>query len=226
MQDNTDFENLENITFKPITGGLGFHHEINENKEELARAKRINSKNDNMKKYALENYIKEDKLIVDMGELSPFYQDKIETFEVKSIKISKQNELNQEECHFLDAPSFKRFLAWSIDTTIVTFGYMTTIYIAATAADIKLMSVIDVELFYNTSPLLIFYYLFYFTVMDKSRLSTLGKRILKIQLEQKGLTINKTFIRSIITIVSFLTLGLGSYLLLQDKLTDTRVIKS
>lgn len=121
MIDNDDFEIdnlLENTDiFKPLTNGLGFHHSIKEEKEVKydLQTKSIQLKTEleqRARKLSL-NAAKIESPSINMGDLSPFYQN------TKPQKMELNLEPSQFENQTEESDLVIRFLAWGIDLTLV-----------------------------------------------------------------------------------------------------------
>lgn len=225
--DNFDIDNLldDEKIFKPLTEGLGFHHSIKEQKEvkaDLATKKVV-------LKEQLETRAKELNLRstktnnISMGELAPFYSDKTE--------VVAKVELHSHESDLEEASLATRFGAWFVDAviiaSIITISLVSIIFIANIPLSYIRNNVLNLDLILSFMSISILFYSFYFSFFDKTSFSTPGKRLLGIRvLSIKGgpITFIQAFSRVLITFASILTLGLGSILRIQDKLTDTIVV--
>jgi hypothetical protein len=70
------------------------------------------------------------------------------------------------------------------------------------------------------------FYLSYFSILDLQ--STPGKSLLNLHLlreNNKEVSLRDSFFRSVITLLSFVTLGLPCLIDFQGKLTDTKVVE-
>jgi uncharacterized RDD family membrane protein YckC len=225
--DNFDIDNLldDEKIFKPLTEGLGFHHSIKEQKElkaDLATKKVV-------LKEQLETRAKELNLRstktnnISMGELAPFYSDKTE----EAVEV----ELHSYESELEEASLVTRFGAWFVDAviiaSIITISLVSIIFIANIPLSYIRDNILNLDLILSFMSISILFYSFYFSFFDKTSFSTPGKRLLGLRvLSIKGgpITFIQAFSRVLITLASILTLGLGSILRIQDKLTDTIVV--
>lgn len=235
MIDNDDFEIdnlLENTDiFKPLTNGLGFHHSIKEEKEVKydLQTKSIQLKTEleqRARKLSL-NTAKIESPSINMGDLSPFYQN------TKPQKMELNLEPSQFENQTEESDLVIRFLAWGIDLTLVatliTIVSISVVFIANIPLSFIRTNIFNLDIFLMGSTLMGMIYVFYFSFFDKTKFSSLGKRITGIKvvnLEGNSITMVQAFLRTIVTIVSLFTLGLGSVLRIQDRLTDTKVVKA
>jgi uncharacterized RDD family membrane protein YckC len=230
---NNDFDNeidgllSDDNLFKPITEGLGFHHSLkNKNeikttlvqkslelKEDLnARAKELSGRSTQVASNP-----------VQMGELAPFYGKIEENPLVLQIEESIAT--------FNLAPMSRRFVAWMLDLAVI-LSILSVVFIGTLISSGIPLGYVRVNLFelefaFSATVMFLCFYVFYFSFFDKTKYSTPGKHLLGLQvvdLNKKPITFIASMTRSLITIVSFLTLGLASILKIQDKLTDTDVI--
>ncbi len=223
------------FSFKPITKGLGFHQKkkeisksvptTNELKsraaalaETLDRAqKRFNGEADSM----------------DRGALAPFYE-KIEiTKEVKEEFSLKAESFEDSLISMpVDASLYVRAAAWLLDILLVAFLFLATVAIIFVSTFSNFQNLLGFlfsdGLYLYFMPLLFLYYIFYFSFLEKTQFSTIGKSIfnLKVVSESQNLSLYQTFSRSIITLFNLFTLGLGSIIDFQGRMTNTKVIKN
>lgn len=232
--DNFDIDGFldDDKLFKPLTEGLGFHHSLKEKKEvksELAhkqivlkeqlesRARDLNLRSPQIKKTDSK---------ISMGELAPFYAlEKEESLSSTNIEL-ESNEL------LVEASLSLRFGAWLIDLVLVTSLVVVTLISIIFIANIPLAyireNMMDADLLISFVSISLLFYSFYFSFFDKTQYSTPGKRMLDLKVVTiKGETISfgQAFSRVLITLISGITLGLGSIIKVQDKLTDTLVVR-
>jgi uncharacterized RDD family membrane protein YckC len=227
--DNNEDFNLDDFDFKPITKGLGFHSDKFEDANNDLKIKRLSTPV-KKKNHALSKFIESEEQSVDMGDLSAFYQNDKTQFEtVTDISKSLEDEFsNHEEELLISAPAFERVYAWMIDSLVVFLTYTIALMIPFLLLDILGLKITFTrELFIATSPLLISLYVFYFSFLDKTQYSTLGKSTfsLVVVANDKKLSLYKSFGRTVISLLSIPSLGLTSLLGLQDKLSNTHVIR-
>jgi uncharacterized RDD family membrane protein YckC len=240
-----EFE-LSEDSFKPMTKGLGFHHDQkNQKRVKINAGLEMKVQNTTRKKMGkaqvhplLNELSKENKetssKVIPSG-LEAFYgatpkaveteNIKVETFleEKKTVKASiKENPL---------ASNFSQFSAWLIDVLVVaTFSAVTTallILVSGLSFDtfIRLTPRNDIIVF--STIIYFIYYLLYFTVLELS--ATPGKTILNIKLvtlENRPVAMKNTFTRSFVSILSFVALFLPMIVDFQGRLSDTKVVKA
>lgn len=226
-QNEIDIDKIfaEQLSIEPLTEGLGFKHaeSIEEKLEMPLREKSALLKEQLLKK---SHVIKEEKkeAPVDMGELAPFYgQDKNAT---KTEETFTSNNLYYE---YENADIGLRILAYGIDLIVISAMYLSSISIMLLVNQVTFNAFPLSELAVLTSPVIVLFYLFYFSTLDKTGFSTVGKHILGLKLlnsTDKTPSMIQSLIRSVITLLSVGTLGLGSILDFQGKLSETHVVKS
>jgi uncharacterized RDD family membrane protein YckC len=231
MIENDDFE-IDNLLensdlFKPITDGLGFHHSIKEEKEikQDLNTKKIQLKDnlENRAKNLNMRSVNVEEKALNMGELAPFYQD---TSSENKVELN----LNKKEEVLLEASIEKRILAWAIDLCVISTLLATCLIGVVFIADVPLAflreNLVEIDILIASLLLSTMFYVFYFTFLEKTDFSTIGKRVLNLKVlrdDGKPISMLQSFSRSVLTLLSLLTLGLGSILKIQDKLTDSIV---
>ena len=233
---NNQFENevdqlLNDFDVKPITNGLGFHHSLKEKKEikiDLKNQSKLLKSEMETRLDQLQSKNEKSKKVVDMGELAPFYQDKPRSVDLKSIpKLGEQAEI---KVTFSEANIFARSVAWSFDIFMICLFLMTTFAAMFYSANISMAFFEELlasgELAITLSIFSIMYYVFYFSFLDRTEFSTLGKNLLnmKVVSTRKNLSLIRSFSRTIFSLFSISLLGLPVILGMQDKLFDTKVV--
>lgn len=231
MDKNEIDDLMKDFDFKPVTKGLGFHHSIGDKKE-------IKVDMEHHKKALLDELenrslkIKKDQDIsnqkVNMGELSAFYADETQ-LEVNDLPdlVSKV-----EKIKTYDASLTTRCFAWAVDALIVFTMLLTTIFAIMIMADMPLeflnFYMITDDLRYSFIAMYLMYYIFYFSIMDKTNYSTLGKRLFNIKVigTYKPLNLMASTARALLSVFSVFTLGLFTLLTLHDSFTGTKVVKA
>lgn len=230
--DNIDIENLldNDQIFKPLTDGLGFHHSIKEKKEikadlstkSIALKEQLESraKELNLRSIQIE---KSDK--ISMGELAPFYNNEAQS-EEPIIDIHMSEETIEE------ATMPSRFGAWLVDlvliTSIITVTLVSIVFVSQIPLSYIRYNIFDLDLIASLLSISLLFYSFYFSFFDKTTFSSPGKRMFGLKvvsIKDRPITLLQAFSRVFITLVSAITLGLGSIIKVQDKLTDTVVVK-
>lgn len=219
-----DFDDLDKLTFKPVTKGLGFHHDKKDKpikRQKIKSAPSQEYKNivnpETTKKQPFDNET------VSRDDLGMFYANQTETFE----------EPREEELPPIEvcAPVVKRLTAWLIDLFLVAIFWGVTVASFVIFSKIHIASILNVvtltELGIFSASLFVLFYLSYFTILDLS--ITPGKAAMGIKLVSKNeekVAASLTFVRSLVTLLSFAFLLLPTIFDLQGKASQTKVILS
>ena len=231
--ENDELEKFfEELNFKPITKGLGFHHSVKDKSEVRTslKARSIDLKKDFAKKQieiekSKSNFNTQNK--VNMGELAAFYNEP-EIEEVTTLFVEASNDSTVEL-----ATVANRFGAWLVDLTLIFSMQIILIGTVVVTAKIPLDTFDSLVPANGTlesfSILTAMFYIFYFTFFDKTNFSTPGKNLLGLKLiavtESEKVSILQSFSRSLISLISIPLLGLVSLLNLTDSWSDTKVCK-
>lgn len=211
-------QQIENLDFKPLHDGLGFHHSRKfQNKKE--------DKPDTIRSFSSDPTL--DTQDIPLG-LSPFYTNNDNTKDLGYSDYKKFEDFD-EEILVLAAPN-KRLIAWCIDTGIV-MGLMVAVLSLISVGN-KLSFSEVVSIIKETPMRWTFFFvlvnLFYFTVLEKSSDSTVGKYLMKIKVKSvndEKLTLDHTLARAVVGIGNILTMGFLAVFSFQDKISETQVIE-
>jgi uncharacterized RDD family membrane protein YckC len=221
QKNNQVIEDLE-FDFKPITSGLGFHHQkATEIKavmtERTVAVSTLTQTHSPLKK----------EMNVYQNDLSLFYgQNNPEARDMASPEIKVQ-----EEKYYRLATKPQRVFAYLTDLFLV--GSILGIVLTVMARTIS-MDLIEVwEMFPNEiTPLVLTlfcgFYLIYFSIFEKANQSTLGKNLFGLRVVTKNnesLSLSSLLVRSTVSLLNFISLGLFSYFDLQSKVTSSKVIR-
>lgn len=238
-------------TFKPMTKGLGFHHET--------KKQAFKSAPKEVKNFAP---AKSPVGLSQIGQKSQKISTSTSTIGQQTVHAAhvpsgleafygqtKQtnNNLSQTKTSFLDkevdlkefkapvknlvvASMAAQFSAWLVDLGVIAA------FVAITAALLVFASGIEYHMFsriISREDLLIFtaamfsiYYLLYFTILELG--ATPGKTIFGLKLVKssgKNVAVKDSFFRAVISLVSAVALFLPLVLDFQGRLTDTKVVK-
>jgi len=215
--DDLDFD------FKPITSGLGFHNEkttdikpsFHEGASHISHSPSIPTR---------PVARRENKEQIYQNDLSLFYgRESTQTISHESIKEEKIIRL---------ATKSQRVLAYVLDLGFLLSCLGLVLTIMARMTDMDLM---DVWTKYpnEITPLVVIlfagFYLMYFSIFEKTAQSTIGKNLLGIKvldLDNKIQSFTMLMFRSFISLMNFVSLGLFSYFNLQNKVSNTKVVKA
>ena len=231
---NFDEFDISEDSFKPVTKGLGFHHEnkkVNAFKSSPKEVKPTNIKSQKMPTHALLNEISnKNKTVANKvvpSGLEAFY-GQTNTNEMFETKVEEKVVIPAKKLEL--ASNMAQLSAWIIDVLLVSsFSIVTTILLISVSgmsfqSFLKVIPVLDLTIF--SSVLFSIYYLMYFTVLELS--ATPGKIIMGIRLvrtNDKNVEVKHTFTRAIVSLLSFIALFLPMIIDFQGRLSDTKVVK-
>lgn len=219
---------IDNFEIKPITDGLGFHHSLRDKKGvklNLQHQKELLQNDFENRLNQIDTESNHLNSPVNMGELAPFYNAEV----TKPVK----EELNLEksvEQKVLKSSLGLRFCAWGIDIvvllTVMTVTFASIIYFSDLPMEIINLFMVSDELVLSFGLISILFYVFYFSFLDKTSYSTLGKKILNLRVISTvgEITLMQAFSRSCFSLISIPLLGLPIILKIHDRFTDTCVI--
>ncbi len=148
--------------------------------------------------------------------------------------LSLEKELNQEELKTLiSASPAMRGFAYLVDTIIVSCLWMITLLFFSFIARFDLRSLvqgqIDAQVLGMAGVLFLCFYFFYFTFMDSTQGSSIGKSLVNINvrtLDGKRAGVIRTFSRSLFTLLGFPLAGVPWLIGAQDKVSGTQVFNA
>lgn len=241
FQVNLDEFNISEDSFKPMTKGLGFHHEQKRStfKATPKEVKAFGSVRTPPKAATILNSLSGQTAAATAQHmptgLEAFYGAKgnpgnQNQQNVLEKKIEFKPESVEEKTKFKTAGSTLQFSAWLIDLLVVAS------FVAITGALLVFASGIQFQMFarlISTQDLIAFttaifsiYYLLYFTILDLT--ASPGKTILGIRLlrtDNSNVTVKNTFTRALVSLLSSVALFLPMLLDFQGRLSDTKVVK-
>ena len=231
LQTNSDklsqtkplIEELDDFEFKPLTSGLGFNQNqvtteikptfvetpvVRQNPSTIKPTKPVN--NDQM---------------LYQSDLALFYNQELKNNQSVTNNLKK-------EVEFRLALNSVRIAAYLLDLVFIASLLSLVLVIMARLIEVDL-----VQTWMNypneITPLVLSlftgFYLIYFSIFEKTNQGTLGKNLFSIKVvseENKLLSLNKLLIRSFISLLNFVSLGLFSYFDLQNKVTNSKVVRA
>jgi len=212
-------EDIE-FNFKPITSGLGFHPQKNTEIKPIITERTVVVSplqvTPNPKK----------EMNVYQNDLSIFYNQVQLPAENSEIEIN-----SSEEKVFATASKTQRVVAYLIDLFLITSILGIVLTVMARTISMDLM-----EIWTNypdeITPLFVTlfcgFYLIYFSIFEKANQSTLGKNIFGLRvtnMDNSTLSLGTLLLRSLFSLLNFVSLGLFCYFDLQNKITNSKVIK-
>lgn len=214
-------DQFDDFDFKPITSGLGFHQpKATEIKPVFTeRTILVNPTPVSIPTPKKEN--------VYQNDLSLFYGHGTQ---VPAINLDVEPVAKEEKVYRL-ASKPQRFFAYVVDLLLVGSVLGLVLTIMSRAIEMDLMEV-WLQFPNEITPLVVTlfcgFYLIYFSVFEKTSQSTMGKNLFQLRvtsLENKSLSLVSLLLRSFIGLVNFVSLGLFSYFDLQNKVTQSKVIR-
>lgn len=238
---NLDDFNISEDSFKPMTKGLGFHHEQNrpafkatpKEVKPFGVTAKSQPKTSSLLKPMSEKNEATASAHVPTG-LEAFYGTKGSTGSQTNMLDKKMealaDKLVETKTQFKTASASIQFLAWAIDVLVVAS------FVATTGALLVFASGIQFEMFSRlisrqdliafSAAIFSIYYLLYFTILDLS--ASPGKTIMGIRLlktDNKNVSVKNTFARALVSLLSVVALFLPMLLDFQGRLSDTKVVK-
>lgn len=211
-----DFE----LDFKPITSGLGFHHSKPTEVKPVITERTITTA-------PMPSSLPKKEMNVYQNDLSLFYNQGAQTAFPEIAPVEKI----AEEFNYRLATKTQRVSAYVIDLLLVSsiLGVVMTVM-----ARMIRMDLVEAWTLYpnEITPLVVTlfcgFYLLYFSIFEKSGHSSLGKNLFGLKvvsLENSSLPLTSLLMRSCVSLLNFISLGLFSYFDLQNKVTSSKVVR-
>jgi uncharacterized RDD family membrane protein YckC len=203
--------------FKPITSGLGFHHQ----------------KKTEVRPQSLDRPAAQSMAIAPKKEMN-VYQNDLSLFYGNQVAVPTQQEnpaVQVEEKILPLASGSQRVLAYFLDLVFLVSILSLVLTVMARTISLDLVDAWTMyphEMTPLVMTLFIGFYLIYFSIFEKSAFSTLGKNILGLRVvneENRSLSLIVLLVRAFIGLLNFVSLGLFSYFDLQNKVTGSKVIR-
>jgi hypothetical protein len=232
IQVNLDEFNLDEASFKPMTKGLGFHHEQKKTSfkvapketKTFASAKTqpvLNSLSDKNTKTIATQHIP--------SGLEAFYGTQVKAKQSEIFEIEVEEKIESKK-KVTEASSFSQFGAWIIDLLVIaSFEIITgALLILASGIEFKVLTrlVSTQDLIAFSASIFSIYYLLYFTILDLS--ASPGKTLFGIKLiksDKGNVAVKNTFTRALVSLLSAVALFLPMLLDFQGRLSDTKLVK-
>lgn len=232
IQVNLDEFNLDEDSFKPMTKGLGFHHE--QKKTSFKVAPKENKTFASAKTQPMLNSLsaKNTKAIATQhipSGLEAFYGTQVQTRPAEFFEIATDEKFETKQ-KTVEASSLLQFGAWIIDLLVIaSFEIITgALLILASGIEFKVLArlVSTQDLIAFSVAIFSIYYLLYFTILDLS--ASPGKTLFGIRLiksDKGNVAVKNTFTRSLVSLLSVVALFLPMLLDFQGRLSDTKLVK-
>lgn len=211
----------EDFDFKPLTQGLGFHQ--NKTTTEIKPIQVERAMPVQTQTPIQVRPLKPD-MNVYQNDLSLFYGQRTET------QTAAEQDMPKEKIYRL-ATKAQRVFAYSLDLALVISVMGLVLTIMARAIEMDLLTAWS-EYPNEITPLVVTlfcgFYVIYFSIFEKTSSSTLGKGLLGLTVvdtDNRDQRFANLILRSVITLLNFVSLGLFSYFDLQNKVTGSKIIR-
>ncbi|MBT7611555.1 MAG: RDD family protein [Bacteriovoracaceae bacterium] len=236
-----EVDDLNNLNFRPINKGLGFHKDEPKVQKKLSNPSHLaplsakNQSRPDLERKLESKTIQKEYIFEKPQELTAFYSNKLVGPSVKKVNkkmVSKPdlNPITKSKKKEKIAPLFLQITAWCIDTLFVVMMLGVTLSILSFVSGIEISyfreMIVNPEVSIYMAGLFFIYYLLYFSVLDLA--GTFGKSLMGIKLittNNKPLRVKHTFVRAFISLTSFLAIGLPLIMDFQGRLSETKVVK-
>lgn len=217
---------MDEFDFKPITSGLGFHQQ----------------KTSEVKPAFVESPIAKMPEIRPMRKEAPVYQNDLSLFygsQNTQVQMPHLGTQAMAPTPVVEAPvkimkkasTVERISAYILDLLMIVSILGIILTAMAHSLEMDLMQAWS-EFPHEMTPLVVTlfcgFYLMYFSIFEKGQNSTIGKSLFNLKVvsvEDQALTYSGLLLRSTITLLNFISLGLFSYFDLQGKITHSKVVQ-
>ena len=199
---------LDNLTFKPITQGLGFHPE----KKEIPIIK--------------------SQMSIPRPSIRP-QASYVSSTLPNSIHLMSKPASSKPKVEikvFEEAQVGLRLMSFALDMLIILTGTGITLFVLGLSSGFSLEILMSIlapkEIILFTTGVFSIYFLFYFSILDLS--STVGKSLMGLEMKKidgKKPEIQNTFLRSFLTLLFLPLLGTPAIGEIQEKLSGTKIFK-
>lgn len=218
---------FDDLDFKPITSGLGFHQKTNNPKsaftDRVTPQAATQTQNTMMSNGLAQPAAGE----VYQNDLSAFYNN------ASAPKVNSQTTSVGEVKKLKVASYPARLGAFVADMLFISSLLSIVVVVMARIIHMDAISAwrsYPQEITPLVISLFVGFYLMYFSVFDKFPGASLGKTLFNLRVVQKNnqkpLSFSQLLGRSFITLLGFLSLGLFSYFDLQNKMTNSEVVRN
>jgi len=223
-------ELFDDFDFKPLSKGLGFHH-ANKSEEAVKEATRVMTERAAPVRTAVrpQHPFEQHRMAQPNVEVQRDYvQNDLALF--YGAKAEPQIIAESEVIEAPEATKALRFAAFVMDLIIIGGLTVGTLQTVALLTGLNIWrEVFAFEPVSVTAFTMLFscYFLLYFTLLEKFQGKSLGKDLIGLSLDSKHKTeMGVIFVRSLITLLGFLSLGLTNAVDLPGKITGTRVVRA
>lgn len=231
-----DSDDSADFLFKPVTDGLGFHNEENEDLF-LKKTKRERiivthpKKVFDSKPVLTEMSINENDLSSFYGSVASEKQNKSLNLNLTEVGVAVEAE-SSANLSIKSGIVVKQFSAWLIDLSLLAVVLVACLtfflFFSGLSIDSFLSIIAQGESLLLGAGLFVLFYFTYFTFIDRGDSDSLGKKLTNLQMiSTDGSSVNvfQTFFRSLIVAISIFALCLPLILDFHGKLTDTKIVE-
>lgn len=225
---------FDDLDFKPITSGLGFHQKNNNPKSAFTDRVTPQAATQTQSTNAILGNTPQHPAAgeVYQNDLSAFYNNSATPLINTAAPVSHSG-VKDEARRFKKASYASRFAAFAADMLFISSLLSIVVVVMARIIHMDAISAwrnYPQEITPLVVSLFIGFYLIYFSVFDKYPGASLGKTLFNLRVveknNQKPLSFSVLLMRSFITLLGFLSLGLFSYFDLQNKMTQSEVVRN
>lgn len=230
---------VDSFNVKPLSKGLGFHQERERSRmpkpqslpAQASRSLDRRSESQEMRPPHNTQKISPREMFwdqtVSQSDLGQFYQDSS-----SQPQHTDQTAQSSKEQALVEASFQSRFMAWLVDTSIVTALCLTLSFCFVTLAGMDVDALLKgmylglVELSLFGLGLFSLLYIFYFTILDMA--ASPGKSLLNLRVcgpHGDRPVVAQTLVRSVVSLLSLFLLGLPAILDFQSRLSESLVSK-
>ncbi|MES2528447.1 MAG: RDD family protein [Bdellovibrionota bacterium] len=214
---------LEDFDFKPITSGLGFSHQQKITEIKPAFAERANPVRETPVVRTQPMQAPKKEMNVYQNDLSLFYGQSEAVVQAPVVEAKPEKVYRQ-------ATKMDRIVAYVFDMAILVSVLSVMLMFMAKATGMEVMEA-WAQYPDEITPLIVTlfcgFYLLYFAIGEKTG-ATVGKSLMNIRIvdmDNKNQSFMTLLVRSFITLINFASIGLFSYFDLQNKATNSKMIK-
>lgn len=219
---------FDDLDFKPITSGLGFHQKNNNPKPAFTDRVTPQSASQTANTMTAPVLGQPAAGEVYQNDLSAFYN----TTSAAPVSKMESKQVEVEVKRLKTASYGMRLGAFAADLIFISSLLSIVVVVMARIIHMDAISAwrnYPQEITPLVISLFIGFYLMYFSIFDKKPGASLGKTLFNLRVVQKGnqkaLSFSQLLGRSLITLIGFLSLGLFSYFDLQNKMTHSEVVR-
>lgn len=215
--DDMDFD------FKPITSGLGFHS------QKTTEIKPAFNETPTYSSHSIP--VSMPAPAARPMNQNQIYQNELSVFYNRETPAQAPVEMPKTEKIIRLATKPQRVVAYFLDMGLILSFLGIVLTVMARMVEMDLMEVWSAypnEITPLVLTLFVGFYLMYFSIFEKTSQSTLGKNLMGVKVlstDNKAQSFSMLLVRSFVSLMNFVSLGLFSYFDLQSKISNTKVVR-